>query len=324
MRHRTGSAISTALLSAASALLMVSCASRATQPQSDDARAVAERFIAAFGAGELEKLRALFAAEIQWDLRDLHAGDGEGRDALMATLEHFRSIVPDARIEEAEIFVDGTSVMIFAVQRGRLTSTVNSIASRTERELGGRANVRLRLREGRIDALRWNCTSIDEGERLVEVVVEAPPEEPEIDWIFPALDLAGSARAFTLDPKPSKEKQLEPDFDPRTGERRAFGGFPVTGSAPIVDEVRRRELSRLLYRGLFLARWQAACFQPRHALEIDGQDRKLWVVICFECLQGYFEAPGRKRLYFKIAGESEPGFSEIYRSLGLTVAPKID
>ncbi|MBL8899077.1 MAG: nuclear transport factor 2 family protein [Planctomycetes bacterium] len=321
MRHRTGSAISTALLSTASALLIVSCAPRATQPPREDARAVAERFVAAFSEGDQEELRALFAEEVQWDLRGIWSREGVGRDALLEVLRMFRERVPDVRLESYEVFVDGEIAMVCGRLRGAFAPSVQSLTSTMESSLHGDASVRLRLRGARIEALRWAGDSMT----VEETPSEDPPEATdEIAWVTAALDLAGPARAITLDPYPSQRDPLEPELDPRSGERLRFEEFSVTGSAPIEDESQRRELSRLLYRGLYFGDGGANCFQPRHALEIDWQGQKLWVVICFECSRGYVEGLGGRIVPFDIGSPSEPGFSEIYRALGLTLAPKID
>jgi hypothetical protein len=322
MRHRTGSAISTALLSAASALLVASCASRATPPPSDDARAVAERFVAAFSEGNQQEWRALFAEEVQWDLQGIRKRKGVGLERLLGELRGLRQVVPDARLAETELFVEGERVMVSGRLRGRMSTSVTSLSAWMESELYGPAHLRLLVRGGRIEALRWTGGSIS-AEGFPGSSESEVSGDSRLAWVIPALDLAGPTRAITLDPYPSQRDQIEPELDPLGGQRRRFGEYSVTGSAPIEDEDRRRELSRLLYRGLCFGPVEALCFQPRHALEIEWEGQKLWVVICFECSRAYVEGPDRKIMPFAISRESEPGFSEIYRSLGLTVAPKI-
>lgn len=124
---------------------------------------------------------------------------------------------------------------------------------------------------------------------------------------------------FALDPQPLDRGGV-------VGALGAWHGYPVLGRAELSDAAQRRQLVELVIRGVEQHRdTVAACFNPRHGLSASAGDRRVELVICYECLSMSVHATG---LGADAEGPAwttdavEAGVSQVYRDAGLTLSGK--
>ncbi len=60
----------------------------------------------------------------------------------------------------------------------------------------------------------------------------------------------------------------------------------------------------------------AVCWNPRHAIWLQKGERRVLVVICYECQKGYIKEAGESR-DFSISRSGEKAFDEVLQKLGL-------
>jgi hypothetical protein len=142
--------------------------------------------------------------------------------------------------------------------------------------------------------------------------VEQPDEIP--DAVQTALEKAPAFELLSLDPK-------HPDADhPSEFLRRK-----VIGKAVVTDAATRRKLLDALDEG---ARTPLgvppACFDPRHAIRVQFEDKTFYLTICFECNQVCVFVDDRKdgELEFNTADSPERTFDEVLSAAGVPLAEK--
>lgn len=135
--------------------------------------------------------------------------------------------------------------------------------------------------------------------------------------VVDCLRAATRIELLALDPQPVDRGGV-------AGALGAWHGYPVLDRAELADPARRRQLVDLVIRGVEQHRdTVAACFNPRHGLVASAGDRRVELVICYECLSLSVHATGLG------AGAEGPAWttdaveadvSRIYRDAGLTLA----
>ncbi len=119
------------------------------------------------------------------------------------------------------------------------------------------------------------------GCRKTEPPLVDPAAQAQIADAMQAL-LAPNARMtlYSLHPY-LRDDSASPDTD-------RLHGYRILGRAEITDRAEQRSLLNALADGVRKNRGVVAmCFNPRHALRIEGGFAPIDLVICFECLQIY-------------------------------------
>ena len=82
---------------------------------------------------------------------------------------------------------------------------------------------------------------------------------------------------YALHPYPVENGKLSPQKD-------RLEKWGILGQADITDSADRKKLIEAVYRGLLAEdAGPASCFNPRHAISFSKGDRRVNLVICFEC-----------------------------------------
>ncbi len=102
------------------------------------------------------------------------------------------------------------------------------------------------------------------------------------DDVRTMLETGDQFTLLTLDPVPiSRREPLGPEV------KDSFHGYEVLGRMKVSDQADRDALIRALYQGISDFYQDpgavAACFDPRHGITVASANKKLDLVICFEC-----------------------------------------
>ncbi len=82
---------------------------------------------------------------------------------------------------------------------------------------------------------------------------------------------------YALHPYPVENGKLSP-------QKNRLEKWGILGQADITDPADRKKLIEAVYRGLLGEdAGPASCFNPRHAISFGKGDRRVSLVICFEC-----------------------------------------
>jgi hypothetical protein len=66
-----------------------------------------------------------------------------------------------------------------------------------------------------------------------------------------------------------------------------FREYPIIGKAEVTNREDRNALLQALIRGIRESDGATVmCFEPRHALTISTKEKRIDILVCFECLQG--------------------------------------
>ena len=125
----------------------------------------------------------------------------------------------------------------------------------------------------------------------------------------------------------SPAKMVLYSLDPYSWDRRRpqsetdFHGYEILGRAEVTDPQEQRALLRALARGASENDDEvAACFHPRHGLQVSQDGPPLDFTICFECLQ--VKAQGFGPGGFLTSASPQATFDHSLHAHGLRVAPE--
>ena len=125
----------------------------------------------------------------------------------------------------------------------------------------------------------------------------------------------------------SPAKMVLYSLDPYSWDRSrppsetAFHGYEILGRAEVTDTQEQRALLRALARGASENDDKvAACFHPRHGLQVLQDEQPLDFTICFECLQ--VKAQGFGPGGFLTSASPQATFDQSLHAHGLRVAPE--
>lgn len=133
------------------------------------------------------------------------------------------------------------------------------------------------------------------------------------DGVLAALVDAVRVEILALHPYPY---QLEEDGE----ELEQFHGYGILGRVSLGSQADGNELIALIERGIEASNGMvAACFNPRHGLQLTV-DGAIWdILICYECLSMQVYRNGKKQNGYRTAELIEPRASAIYRAAGLVI-----
>ena len=104
-----------------------------------------------------------------------------------------------------------------------------------------------------------------------------------------------------------------------------FHGYKITGRAALSDAGKRKALGELVLRGIRESDGrQAKCFEPRHGIRFEQDEKVLELVICYECLSieafGNVFAAGLEPRTVLTSNAVEPAVTNAFNELGLKIA----
>jgi hypothetical protein len=132
---------------------------------------------------------------------------------------------------------------------------------------------------------------------------------------FDEVAAAPSATLFSID----GNKPVSGGGEAATGDD-ILHGYPILGATKLneADQARVAEALNAAVQDSLAS----ACFIPRHAIRIEEGGVQKDYVICFECLQYYVYADGKKTGYGLITKEPQPVLDAILKKAGIPLAPK--
>ena len=104
----------------------------------------------------------------------------------------------------------------------------------------------------------------------------------------------------------------------------SFHGYPLLGRTPIIDPIKRKELIEKFLTSVDIAHeWPGMCFWPRHALVCEYGDKKVEILICYQCGRSEVYCDGeRSEMDIGINIFSKEMLNQMLREANVSLAPE--
>lgn len=186
-------------------------------------------------------------------------------------------------------------------RRGQRCSALASQATTTPNPQATFMNSILRAALGLSSLLFLSLAACD-----AEVVKKLPAE------VRDALNQPSSFELVSLDPA----KGLK--------ETEEFHGWKELGKTPIEEADRAKLVDALLKSVEENDGTVAGCFLPRHGLRITKGNKKIDIVICFQCYSANYYVDGKKGGYFLVTRSPQAAFNQALQDRKVALPKQAD
>jgi hypothetical protein len=142
---------------------------------------------------------------------------------------------------------------------------------------------------------------------------------PKADGKVADLEPDDRVTLYSIDGRAFSDERLKPGELPEGVED--FHTYPVLGKVEIVDGSKRNELIAALRQSMEQGKEAAACFWPRHAIQIVSKGKTTDYLMCFQCGVVEIHAEGGHSSHL-LAREQQAVFDGHLKDAGIPLAPR--